>query len=192
MFIVPATAPARALQLLFQRRNSCRKQICLLLSERCSRKKKMLMKMAGLMLFFGSFNIIVEFRHLSLRCCYCLRTYWRGFWQHSSSPSSSHGSIMIRGRYCCSFKHAFRQQSSHHHCARGIVQPPSPSSLPTSPSLERRSTRSAWRASFQRTTRNVHASRGRFVLEHEHQDLLATKHLNEEPQPRPARHQAPE
>ena len=61
MFIVPATAPARALQLLFQRRNSCRKQICLLLAERCSRKKKMLMKTAELMLFFGSFNIIVEF-----------------------------------------------------------------------------------------------------------------------------------
>ena len=61
MFIVPATAPARALQLLFQRRNSCRKQICLLLAERCSRKKKMLMKTAELMLFFGSFSIIVEF-----------------------------------------------------------------------------------------------------------------------------------
>ena len=94
---------------------------------------------AGLLSFGGSFNIIGEFRNLSLRCCYCLRTYWGGFWQHSSSPSFSHGSIMIRGRYCCSFKHAFRQQSSHHHFARGIFQPPSPSSLPTSPSLERRS-----------------------------------------------------
>ena len=32
---------------------------------------------------------------------------------------------------------------------------------------------------------NANASRGRFVLEHEHQDLLATEHLNEEPQEGP-------
>ena len=32
---------------------------------------------------------------------------------------------------------------------------------------------------------NVNASRGRFVLELEHQDLLATQHLNEEPQQGP-------
>ena len=38
-----------------------------------------------------------------------------------------HGDLEEDGRYCCSFKHAFRQQSSHHHCARGIFQPPSPS-----------------------------------------------------------------
>ena len=31
---------------------------------------------AGLLSFGGSFNIIGEFRNLSLRCCYCLRTYW--------------------------------------------------------------------------------------------------------------------
>ena len=49
--IVPPTAPARAFQLLFELRNSCRKQICLLLAERFSRKKKMPMKTAGLLLF---------------------------------------------------------------------------------------------------------------------------------------------